>query len=251
MKNETSRPQANAVRWSANKRNFTIDLPERIPPGYYGWFAVGEYDWWALYQGVPRPKEGQLFPGEPVYFSLDEHRWDGTWRAVIVLDPAASESTSADYSAIGLFAMRGYGSDSVMRVLRVQRFQMGIPDVAAVALAWQQKYRVLLAVEAVGAFVGVPQTIRKSAPGLRIFEIKRGPTLNGVVVFLGDKFTRAQPASGAWKDPRGARTPRTRGAWCALPWPDAAFVVLMLAVAAWAVVGTTVGWIIQTLRSVS
>lgn len=37
----------------------------------------------------------------------------------------------------------------------------------------------------------------------------------------------------------------------ALPWPDAAFVVLMPAVAAWAVVGTTVGWIIQTLRSVS
>lgn len=30
MKNENSRPQANAVRWSANKRNFTIDLPERM-----------------------------------------------------------------------------------------------------------------------------------------------------------------------------------------------------------------------------
>ena len=163
--------------------------------------ARGEYDWWSLYQGMPRPKDGQLFPGQPSYF--DGHVWDGTWRAAIVLDPAASESTAADFSAIGLFAMRGYGRDSEMRVLRVHRAQISIPDVAMLALEWQRKYRVMLAVEAQGAFVGVPQTIRKAAPGLRIFEIKRRG--DGDVVWLGDKYTRAQPASGAWKDPRGCR----------------------------------------------
>lgn len=165
--------------------------------------ARGEHGWWSLYQGMPRSRDGKLFPGEPNYFALGEHRWDGTWRAVLVLDPAASESTSADWSAIGLFAMQGYGLDSRMRVIRARRVQQSIPDVAMMALAWQRQYGVMLAIEAQGAFVSVPQTIRKAAPGLRIYEIKKRG--DGDVVWLGDKFTRAQPASGAWKDPKGNR----------------------------------------------
>lgn len=178
--------------------------------------ARGEAGWWSLYEGMPRSKDGKLFPGEPGYF--DNHVWDGTWRAVLVMDPAASEKTSADFTAIGLFAMKGYGRDSVMRVIRAHRDHIQIPDAAMLALRWQQQYRVLLAIEAVGAFVGVPQMVRKNAPGLRIFEIK--PRKEGDVVWLGDKYTRAQPVSGAWKDPRGCRVQFQIGATWAPPFID-------------------------------
>lgn len=37
----------------------------------------------------------------------------------------------------------------------------------------------------------------------------------------------------------------------ALPWPDAAFVVLIVCLVLWSVAGTGIGWLIRTLRAVS
>lgn len=152
--------------------------------------APSERDWWSLYQGMPRPKDGAIFRGEPTNF--ESHDWSG-WRGIIILDPTASEKTSADHFALGVFAMKGYGAESVMRVLEVERGQEDVPSQAERAMRMQRRYRLLLGIEAVQGFKSIPQMIRKLAPGLTILELS--PQTRG---WGGDKYTRAQPVGAAW-----------------------------------------------------
>lgn len=150
--------------------------------------ARGEYDWWSLYQGQPRPKGGRLFEGEPARFELRDFKLVGK-RAVIVCDPAATGKTSADYSAIQVWAMDGYGDAARAFLLYAWRGQVSIPELCRKLIDVQARYRLLVAVEAVAGFKAVPQMLREAAPGLRILEISP----------RGDKFTRAQAYSAAWK----------------------------------------------------
>ncbi len=151
----------------------------------------GEYDWWSLYQQMPRKKGDKIFGDEPARFDLQAFTWDGQ-RGVIVLDPSGTAKTSSDFAALGAFAMRGYSSDSRMRVVDVRNKQITVPQQTRDALAMQRKYGLLVAVEAVGGFKAIPDMMREAAPRIRLLEITP----------LGDKFTRAQPASGAWNDGR-------------------------------------------------
>lgn len=151
---------------------------------------VGEYTWASLYQGMPRPKGGQLFYEPATYPELAP-----PYRIVISCDPAATEDTHSDYTAIGVLGFRDHGMDLQCDVLEVIRVQKSIPDVVKLLVDLQEKWKpqsatgiAPIVVEAVGGFKAVPQMLRKIDRKLDIHEVH--PTT--------DKFIRAQPAAAAW-----------------------------------------------------
>jgi predicted phage terminase large subunit-like protein len=152
---------------------------------------AGEFNFAALYQGSPRPRGGAVF-GEPHYY--DPATFDITgWRIVLSADPAASEKTSADYSAAVVMAVRGEGAQMEGRLLHVYRQQVAIPQFARDLLVMQRNHGdTAINIESVGAFKAIPQMLREINPDLRIREVTP----------VGDKFTRAQPVAAAWNDGR-------------------------------------------------
>ena len=149
---------------------------------------IGEYEWNALYMGTPRPRGAKLF-GEPAcYFDRDLTGW----RLFMACDPAGSERTSADWSAIVIAAVRFTGAFMQVKVLHVERHQISIPDLCDRLLALQLLYNVALICETNNAGKAVPQMLRKVRPKLRIVEVHA----------VTDKFTRAQPLSAAWNEGR-------------------------------------------------
>lgn len=168
------------------------------------WYARarrrGEHQWWSLYQGTPRSQGKKIFM-TPARYTLPSSKrketdaqpfdWTGQ-RGCIILDPAATKKTSADYSAIGVVAMQGYEDDAIARLVDAKKGQMTVPEAARMAYEWKKRYRIDLVVESVGAFAAVPQILKEIEPGL---EVKAPP-------MFGDKFTRAQPAAAAWNTDR-------------------------------------------------
>ena len=162
--------------------------------------ARGEHQWWALYQGVPRSESTQIF-GEPARYCVPSARvspsdaqpfeWHGK-RGCIVMDPAATAKTSADFTAIGVIAMEGFGENSIAYVVDAKKVQITVPAAARLAYEWQLRYKLPLVVEAVGAFKAIPQMLREIAPRIDLHEAP----------VRGDKHTRAQPAAAAWNTGR-------------------------------------------------
>jgi len=157
---------------------------------------IGEWSFSSLYQGRPQPRGANLFR-EPARFRLPQTEAD--WREflrgkrlIIPCDPAASERTHADYSAAGVLAFEGEGTDMRCYVLDVARGQWGVPVLIAKLRGLQARWRAVLAIEAVGGFKAVPQLLRSMDPMLRIIELR--PTT--------DKFARSQPVAAAWNDGR-------------------------------------------------
>lgn len=107
---------------------------------------------------------------------------------IIACDPAASEKTSADYSAIVVISSGGYGTDRTSDVLDVVRARMEIPKLVLKLIEVQAKWNAEVVIEAFGGFKGVPQSLRAINPRLRITEITP----------QGDKLTRALPVAAAW-----------------------------------------------------
>jgi predicted phage terminase large subunit-like protein len=147
---------------------------------------IGEYDWWALFQGEPRPKGGRMF-AEPTFYERPVLL--GGAKIMIACDPAATAKTHADYSVIIVGSIYT-GPDKMpwLDILDVHRVQVEIPRLVQTLMYYQQRYRAPIGIEAVGGFKGVPQTLRQSLRGVKILEIK--PT--------ADKFTRALPTAAAW-----------------------------------------------------
>jgi predicted phage terminase large subunit-like protein len=170
--------------------------------------TLGEHLWSALYQGKPRPLGTQIFH-EPARYRLrigpegepSEFAWTGK-RGVISVDPAATAKTSADYSVIATVAMDGFGLDARMWIYDLVRLQCEIPDLVSRARRIQLQRRLLCAVEAVGGFKGVGQSMRMISA--RDTDGRQLGTLRVVDVNPGsrDKFTRAQPCAAAWNDGR-------------------------------------------------
>lgn len=158
---------------------------------------IGEYDWSSLYQGRPRRKGNALFR-EPARYQTPQ--LEGS-RIVVACDPAATEKSHADYSAIVVLAYRGSGATAVADVLEVFRAQVEIPKLCSILVQFQNKYKAPLIIEAAGVGKAVPQVLRGINPHLNIRE----------VMPQGDKFTRAQPVSAAWNDGR-VRVPM-QAAW--------------------------------------
>lgn len=153
---------------------------------------VGEYDWWALYMGQPRPRGGKLFR-DPTYYGRFPDV-EGV-RILLSCDPAATASTHADHSAIIVAAAkldaRGLPTLDILDVIRLQ---VEIPVLVGYLLELQKTWQSPIVVEAVGGFKAVPQMLRAVTNGkhLRIIEAP----------VIGDKFTRALPAAAAWNDGR-------------------------------------------------
>lgn len=121
-----------------------------------------------------------------------------TWtrkRACIPADTAASAKTSADFSAILVVAMSGYGVESEMWIYDCIHVQEEVPEVTTILERIQRKYRLLIAVETVAANAGraVSQMLRRANNKLRIVDVEVGGK---------DKFTRSIPLSTAWNQGR-------------------------------------------------
>lgn len=176
-----------------------INLPAHNEAGEYLWpelgwtketlesrrAEIGEYDWWALFMGQPRPKGGRLFE-EPTYY--DKPCVVGA-KYFIACDPAITASTHADYSVI-IVGAAWLGPDGMPRIdiLEVDRMQVEVPKLCQRLLWYQQQYGCPVGVEAVAGFKAIPQTLRQIIKGVRILEIPA----------VKDKHTRALPVSAGW-----------------------------------------------------
>lgn len=166
--------------------------------------VLGEFNFAALYQGSPRPRGGTVF-GEPHYYDPAETSFEGCM-IIIAADPAASEKTSADFSAAVVLSIKGKGAEMTAYVRRVYREQVQIPKFVDDLKSLQQTFgNASINVESTGGFKAIPQMLR--ALGLkRINEI----------IPMGDKFARAQLAAAAWNSGRllvPADSPRWLGAF--------------------------------------
>lgn len=183
-----------AMRWYASSR------------------ASGEYEWWSLYQGVPRALDRKPFGEEPATYVLPI-RFHGA-RAMMMMDPAAKAKTSSDFSALGAFAMRGYGDrvveamdrkgrlmmlanpdPAVMDVIEIFKDRRPVPAMIDLAYEWQRtKYpRLRCGIEVDGTGSNLPDVVQRVQPKLRITEVSTGGK---------DKYTRSIPASKAWYEGR-------------------------------------------------
>ncbi len=146
---------------------------------------VGEYDWWSLYMGEPRPRGGALF-NQPEHYKAPAVL---NSKIIIACDPAATAKTHADYSVIVVGA--AYRDDDgfpCLDILDVKRMQVEIPQLVRELWGQALKWRAPVVVEATGGFKAVPQALRQMSKGLKIIEIQ--PTQ--------DKFTRSLPVAAAW-----------------------------------------------------
>jgi predicted phage terminase large subunit-like protein len=152
---------------------------------------IGEFSFAALFQGRPRPRGGAIF-GEPRYYAPATTDLTGC-RYVLAADPAASEKTSADYSAAGVLAIKGSGRDAIAYLVHAYRKQVAIPVFVEDLVSMQHRFgNTAINVESVGGFKAIPQMLRALNKNLRVREI----------IPVGDKFTRAQPAAAAWNEGR-------------------------------------------------
>jgi predicted phage terminase large subunit-like protein len=152
---------------------------------------LGEFSFAALYQGRPRPRGAKVF-GEPHYY--DPATTDfSECRAGIGADPAASEKTSADYSAAVAGRFRGSDEKKVLYIREVYRHQVQVPQFVNDLRAMQDRNdNCSAAVEGAGIGKAVVQTLKAVDPNLRV---KESPA-------VGDKFQRAQGVAAAWNDGR-------------------------------------------------
>lgn len=174
---------------------------------------VGEYDWAALYQGNPRPKGGRMFQS-PTRYTVPNilATPPEPYKIVIGADPAATEKTNADFSAIVVCAFTGsWDKEDPANidnlgfrgdVLEVWRGQVTVPEFAKRLRDMGVKWGAPIAVEAVGGFKAVPQMLAQLDKSLKIIEAP----------VRGDKFTRALPVSAAWNYGRIRIPENTRNA---------------------------------------
>ena len=185
--------------------------PERFPADELAKIenSIGPYSWASLYQQRPRPKGADVF-GDPARFSLAAWRPDGH-RILICADPAASENTRADHSALFVLAAKEYGEDMLIDILYGWRGHVGVPALARKLVETSRLFwNAPVVVEAVGGFKSVPQTMKEIEPSLRIRIARMGdPTVGDgpeaaarVTNTSVNKFLRSQPAAAAWNKGR-------------------------------------------------
>lgn len=163
--------------------------------------VINEHDFAALYQQNPRLKGTLLFSTTPARFFLYHQDSEGRpdtsrmlWipqghRLLIGADPAVTDDTKNDYTAAYVLAALGWAED--MEVWALDGFSRHLkgPDVVrnlrALSSRW---YDIPIAVESVGAFKFVPQTLLEEDPFLPVLPI----------IPVGDKWMRAQFAASLW-----------------------------------------------------
>lgn len=139
----------------------------------------GEYEWWSLYMGEPRPRDGKLFAGTWYFQDLPS-----TYRVVIGVDLAYSAKKASDWSVAVVMA-EAHGRYFILEVIRRQ---VDLPEFAAELLKLKQRYQAAPIVSYVANFEkkNVETLLSYGVPLIAL------PT-------TGDKYVRALPTAAAWK----------------------------------------------------
>jgi len=138
---------------------------------------MGEYDWWSIYQGEPRPRGGAVFKGVTTYDKIP----DGAYKAGVGFDAAYTAKTHADYSV----ALSGRVVSGTIYLTGMMREQMDAGD-----------FFDLLVARAVKRLTWLRSGTEK---GLESFMKRSGIAVDAIPATT-DKFTRATPAAAMWND---------------------------------------------------
>lgn len=136
---------------------------------------LGEYDWWSLYMGEPRPRGGAVFGQVTTYDTLPE----ATYRTATGFDAAYTAKTHADYSV----ALTGRVIDGTIYLTGMHRAQAEAGDFLDQLTARGIKR--------------VTWFRSGTEKGLEAFMRRSGVQVDAITA-TGDKFARAQPAAAAW-----------------------------------------------------
>lgn len=136
---------------------------------------LGEYDWWSLYMGEPRPRGGAVFQGTALYDALP----DGPYREGVGFDAAYTAKTHADYSV----ALTG-------RLVGDTIYLTGMLRQQAEAGAFLD----MLTARGIRRVTWYRSGTEK---GLEAFLKSRGVQVDAITA-TGDKYARAQPSAAAW-----------------------------------------------------
>jgi phage terminase large subunit-like protein len=149
---------------------------------------VGDFTWWALYQGRPRPPGGKVFH-EPSWYT----RLPQTFSAVYGLDLAYTAKTSADWSICVLVLRedRPHGQEPIFYAVHMDRAQVEAPEFALTLKARHVRRRGLKMIwRASGTERGAAQFLVKAKLPV---VVQRPP---------GDKLVSATPLSATWNGGR-------------------------------------------------
>lgn len=151
---------------------------------------VAEHDWWALYMGMPRAREGKLFKGLFTYDAPPRRM-----AVCIALDLAYTASQAADASclmAVGRDLEAPRDQPPTLYVLDIERGHWAITETAQRIRDFQRRHG------------GAPMFARTGGQEAAIYEQLATHDRIHVTVTptVGDKLTNATPASAAWNTGR-------------------------------------------------
>lgn len=141
---------------------------------------ITDYEWWSLYMGQPRPREGAVFKGMSPYEELPSGPYVETWG----FDAAYTTKTRSDYSVA--LKCRRYGDE--LYVVDMVRAQMEARDF-------------LRMLEAYGVFE-LSWYLSSTEKGLVALFDERGIRVNELPVSGGDKFARSLATAVSWNSGR-------------------------------------------------
>ena len=155
---------------------------------------LGSRSWESLYQGHPRPSEGNLFRQSMFRrfkvsgncYQVDGKVYDkAACKIFQTCDVAGSKKTSADYFVLGTFALC---PDGELLVLEIFRERLEGPDQPVLIKRKYEEYRpVIIGVESASMGLTLYQLLRRM--GLPVVELKPD----------ADKYTRAIPAAARYE----------------------------------------------------
>lgn len=146
---------------------------------------VGPYEWASLYQGQPRPRGASLFGDTHLYDELPKTGY----RVSIGADFAYTKSTYADFNA----AVVLYHAGGVSYVAEVVRQRSTVADFKPVLRTLHAKHGGTITAVLAATETGVAEFLKSPTNGTE------GSLQVHVERAVVDKFTRAQPASAAWR----------------------------------------------------
>ncbi|WP_394849686.1 phage terminase large subunit [Pendulispora brunnea] len=150
--------------------------------------SLGEYDWWSLYQGSPRPRGLGLFRGS-FLFDPASRPTEG-FRVSIGADFAYSTKKRSDYSVALVLARLGRPPRARYYVLDVVRVQVPAPEFRDIVAKLCATYAAQAFAFIAGIELGIVDFFRVSDVDIQT------NTANS------DKYVRAQPVAAAWNDGR-------------------------------------------------
>ena len=155
---------------------------------------LGSRSWESLYQGHPRPADGNLFRqsmfrrykvSESCYLVGDKVYDKAVCKIFQTCDVAGSRKTSADYFVLGTFALCPNGE---LLLLEIFRERLEGPDQPSLIACKYQEYKpALIGVESANMGLTLYQQLRRM--GLPVVELKPD----------ADKYTRAIPAAARYE----------------------------------------------------